>query len=618
MFPYLTGIWILQLVFTGFLAAGVQTPIKGKVGQNITLPCHYSTNQHGITTICWGQGKCPYSFCSKTIVHTDAQLKIHGTSSRYLLLGDIQQGDVSLTIVNTTEKDSGIYCCRVEISGWFNDKKTNVEVVIKKGNSETTSSAAPVSSTPALIDFSESYFILEPRWMPSTASQPDNVSFYFSTRMKHERKEEPSWTSLFVGCGVCAVLLIIVTLLLLKWYLHKKQKMNNATSFYEFLVIMSTDAQLLSSDRTVFLFSLVIMPEKLWCMTQNTISQPIKQNKIDVSTGTISQNVVRGVMGQAVLLPCWYNVQQAGGLTHMCWGRGSCPNSKCSQEILRTDGRWVVSRSSSRYDLKAGVTNGDVSLTITNLNERDGGLYCCRIEIRGWFNDIKKTLNLQVERATTTVPTTTITTSTTTTATTTTTTTATTTQMVSTIITTAPFPTTVTHSTSSFPLLTTNPHSPKTPTATSGPTTATSSISKAISFPATTLPLVNTETLSTTLQDKSTKSVCPFFTTEMASSATVATSSQTGLSVSEMTEDLENSANSAPAVTFLDLSKKYYPVLIACILVLGGLFVMAIIQLVKCKKMRKYQLDNMKSLIKEEEPEQSSAETERESVIFPL
>ncbi|XP_078240182.1 uncharacterized protein LOC110090008 [Pogona vitticeps] len=570
MFPYLTGIWILQLVFTGFLAAGVQTPIKGKAGQNITLPCHYSTNQHGITTICWGQGKCPYSFCSKTIVHTDAQLKIHGTSSRYLLLGDIQQGDVSLTIVNTTEKDSGTYCCRVEISGWFNDKKTNVEVVIKKGNSETTSSAAPVSSTPALIDFSESYFILEPRWMPSTASQPDNVSFYFSTRMKHERKEEPSWTSLFVGCGVCAVLLIIVTLLLLKWHLHKKQKMNNATSNH---------------------------------------SLP----------GTISQNVVRGVVGQAILLPCWYNVQQAGGLTHMCWGRGSCPNSKCSQEILRTDGRWVVSRSSSRYDLKAGVTNGDVSLTITNLNERDGGLYCCRIEIRGWFNDIKKTLNLQVERATTTVPTTTTTTTTTTTATTTTkTTTATTTQMVTTIITTAPFPTTVTHSTSSFPLLTTNPPSPKTPTATSGPAAATSSISTAIGFPATTLPLVNTETLSTTLQDKSTKSVCPFFTTEMASSATVATSSQTGLSVSEMTEDLENSANSAPAVTFLDLSKKYYPVLIACILVLGGLFVMAIIQLVKCKKMRKYQLDNMKSLIKEEEPEQSSAETERESGIFPL
>nr|XP_020669092.1 uncharacterized protein LOC110090008 [Pogona vitticeps] len=595
MFPYLTGIWILQLVFTGFLAAGVQTPIKGKVGQNITLPCHYSTNQHGITTICWGQGKCPYSFCSKTIVHTDAQLKIHGTSSRYLLLGDIHQGDVSLTIVNTTEKDSGTYCCRVEISGWFNDKKTNVEVVIEKGNSETTSSAAPVSSTPALIDFSESYFILEPRWMPSTASQPDNVSFYFSTRMKHERKEEPSWTSLFVGCGVCAVLLVIVTLLLLKWHLHKKQKMNNATS------------QIVFSNSEVGGIHHVL---------DAGVHAP--ENFYEFSSGTISQNVVRGVVGQAVLLPCWYNVQQAGGLTHMCWGRGSCPNSKCSQEILRTDGRWVVSRSSSRYDLKAGVTNGDVSLTIANLNERDGGLYCCRIEIRGWFNDIKKTLNLQVERATTTVPTTTITTSTTTTATTTTTTTATTTQMVTTIITTARFPTTVTHSTSSFPLLTTNPHSPKTSTATSGPTTATSSISKAIGFPATILPLVNTETLSTTLQDKSTKSVCPFFTMEMASSATVATSSQTGRTVSEMTENLENSANSAPAVTFLDLSKKYYPVLIACILVLGGLFVMAIIQLVKCKKMRKYQLDNMKSLIKEEEPEQSSAETERESVIFPL
>ncbi|KAJ7316537.1 hypothetical protein JRQ81_002699 [Phrynocephalus forsythii] len=132
MLPCLTGMCILQLVLTGFLAAGVETVTKGKVGQNLTLPCHYSTAQHGTTTTCWGQGNCPLSWCSATIVHTDAQLKIHGQSSKYHLLGDIHQGEMSLTIVNATENDSGTYCCRVEISGLFNDQKTNVQVVIEK------------------------------------------------------------------------------------------------------------------------------------------------------------------------------------------------------------------------------------------------------------------------------------------------------------------------------------------------------------------------------------------------------------------------------------------------------------------------------------------------------
>ncbi|XP_060096235.1 T-cell immunoglobulin and mucin domain-containing protein 4-like isoform X2 [Heteronotia binoei] len=124
--------------------------------------------------------------------------------------------------------------------------------------------------------------------------------------------------------------------------------------------------------------------------------------------GTISQTVVRGVVGQEITLPCSYSVR--GGTTHMCWGQGSCPNSKCSNEILRTDGRRVTSRTSSRYQLRGWITRGDVSLTIVNLKEGDKGMYCCRIEVPGWFNDLKKTLNLQVGRATTTTSQTTTTT----------------------------------------------------------------------------------------------------------------------------------------------------------------------------------------------------------------
>ena len=37
-----------------------------------------------------------------------------------------------------------------------------------------------------------------------------------------------------------------------------------------------------------------------------------------------------------------------------------------------------------------------MSLTINNAAMSDTGLYCCRIEVRGWFNDIKTTLELKV------------------------------------------------------------------------------------------------------------------------------------------------------------------------------------------------------------------------------
>ncbi|KAJ7316535.1 hypothetical protein JRQ81_002697, partial [Phrynocephalus forsythii] len=247
--------------------------------------------------------------------------------------------------------------------------------------------------------------------------------------------------------------------------------------------------------------------------------------------GTVPQNVVRGVVGRSVVLPCRYSIQQSGGLTDMCWGRGSCPNSKCSEEILRTNGWRVMSRISSRYDLKGSVTNGDVSLTIANLNERDRGLYCCRIEIRGWFNDIKNTLTLQVERATTTVPTTTTTTATTAT-----------TQIVTTKITTVPLTSRVTNSTPSVSFLTSTPPSPTISTATTGPTAATSSASTAIGFPTTTLPLVDIQSLPATLQDESTESIVHFFTTEMSSFATVATSTPTALPMSNTTGNLESSA----------------------------------------------------------------------------
>uniref|UniRef100_K7F866 Ig-like domain-containing protein n=1 Tax=Pelodiscus sinensis TaxID=13735 RepID=K7F866_PELSI len=111
----------------------------------------------------------------------------------------------------------------------------------------------------------------------------------------------------------------------------------------------------------------------------------------------VSDTVVKVRKGQSVKLPCTYSVRQVSDISVMCWGQGMCPISKCSNEIVRTDGWKVTSAQSHRYQLHGAIANGDVSLTISNVGIRDKGMYCCRIEIPGLFNDIKRNLNLKID-----------------------------------------------------------------------------------------------------------------------------------------------------------------------------------------------------------------------------
>ncbi|XP_072791354.1 uncharacterized protein [Taeniopygia guttata] len=130
---------------------------------------------------------------------------------------------------------------------------------------------------------------------------------------------------------------------------------------------------------------------------------------------TVSETVVRGTIGQPVTLPCSYRVARPKDISDMCWGRGPCPNSKCRDKILHTSGSRVMSRASWRYSLLGSVATGDVSLTIGAAKAEDAGVYCCRVEIPGLFNDIKRNIRLEVARASLVSTTATTTTTTTTT-----------------------------------------------------------------------------------------------------------------------------------------------------------------------------------------------------------
>lgn len=56
-------------------------------------------------------------------------------ADRYRLTGDILDGQMDLNILNVRHTDSGLYCCRVDINGVFNDKKVIMNLRVVKGES---------------------------------------------------------------------------------------------------------------------------------------------------------------------------------------------------------------------------------------------------------------------------------------------------------------------------------------------------------------------------------------------------------------------------------------------------------------------------------------------------
>ncbi|XP_074504551.1 cell adhesion molecule DSCAML1-like isoform X1 [Sebastes fasciatus] len=111
--------------------------------------------------------------------------------------------------------------------------------------------------------------------------------------------------------------------------------------------------------------------------------------------GCVSAETIIARVGEDVTLICNYDAKSKGKLS-VCWGRGAIPNSGCANEVIKSDGTSVINRLSERYLLKGNIGEGDVSLTIRQVEEGDSGTYGCRIEIPGWFNDHKHQMTLTV------------------------------------------------------------------------------------------------------------------------------------------------------------------------------------------------------------------------------
>ncbi|XP_051537520.1 hepatitis A virus cellular receptor 1 homolog [Myxocyprinus asiaticus] len=106
--------------------------VVGQVGDTVTLPCKYDIDTHGILNSCWGRHQSWFG-CENTVISTDGLHVNYRESHRFSLASELDRGDVSLTIRVAQKRDAGLYVCRIEIPGPFNDISYNVYLFISSG-----------------------------------------------------------------------------------------------------------------------------------------------------------------------------------------------------------------------------------------------------------------------------------------------------------------------------------------------------------------------------------------------------------------------------------------------------------------------------------------------------
>ncbi|XP_029304150.1 T-cell immunoglobulin and mucin domain-containing protein 4-like [Cottoperca gobio] len=123
------------------VSEGGGSSVVGVTGEDVSLTCTYDHRLYGPLSVCWVRGTIPTSGCGDLLISTRGG-KVTGeggASSRYRLLGRLEGGDVSLTILNISETDAGPYGCRVEIPGLFNDYKHQFDLTVERSPQMTTS-----------------------------------------------------------------------------------------------------------------------------------------------------------------------------------------------------------------------------------------------------------------------------------------------------------------------------------------------------------------------------------------------------------------------------------------------------------------------------------------------
>ncbi|XP_047657779.1 T-cell immunoglobulin and mucin domain-containing protein 4-like isoform X5 [Tachysurus fulvidraco] len=188
---------IFSLVLLSFTVCTCSAKtVYGFEGQDINLPCKYDSAYHGVCDVCWMKGSIPNNGCGAQIIYANEKEVVMRDSVRYQLNGNLKMGDASLTIRKARLSDSGKYGCRVHVPGWFNDKKFEVNLAIRKAMKPvTTTTQAPVLTTPVPTTFPETTKQTEaPQTITTTTPLIPTQEPVFTTQNDIATTSEPATT----------------------------------------------------------------------------------------------------------------------------------------------------------------------------------------------------------------------------------------------------------------------------------------------------------------------------------------------------------------------------------------------------------------------------------------
>ncbi|XP_077963225.1 hepatitis A virus cellular receptor 1 homolog isoform X11 [Gasterosteus aculeatus] len=192
MKPSLVDFMMKILLLLALLTGSEGSSVVGVLGGDVTLPCAYDSGRYGRLSVCWGRGSIPASGCGDQLVSTDGH-EAAGPSGRHRLLGRLEDGDVSMTILNVSRADAGRYGCRVDIPGWFNDDKHHFDVDVEEAPQTTTSMTSTGETTTTNRDTTG--HVTSTQRLPTSSSSGAELSGGPDRAKSLGRWSSPRWLS---------------------------------------------------------------------------------------------------------------------------------------------------------------------------------------------------------------------------------------------------------------------------------------------------------------------------------------------------------------------------------------------------------------------------------------